>query len=125
MSCLCAFQFFLPIYMSDEIIVSFGLTPFDICYNNPTLWKYIKISFIFFYIFSNYIIIHSIISRFHIFEKVTTQTSTSITKNDSSLQLLIGKDIFQRCHVLAYNFDETNEEHQWVLTDCNGKFWEI
>ena len=22
-------------------------------------------------------------------------------------------------------FDETDEEHQWVLTDCNGKFWEI
>lgn len=22
-------------------------------------------------------------------------------------------------------FDETNEEHQLVLIDCNGKFWEI
>ena len=22
-------------------------------------------------------------------------------------------------------FDETNEEHRWVLTDCNSKFWQI
>ena len=22
-------------------------------------------------------------------------------------------------------YDENNETHQWVLIDCNGKFWEV
>ena len=94
MACFCAWQIFLPIYNAEEIIISFGLRPFDICYDNPILWKYIKISFIFFYIFSNYIIINSIISRFNLFPKcVAKDDSPNLETNNSSLHLLIGKDI--------------------------------
>ena len=93
----CAWQFFFPIYISTEVIFPFGFRPFDICYDNPILWNYIKISFIFFYIFSNFIIINSIISRFKIFEKVISFDVQNFTDNDQknicSLQLLIGKDI--------------------------------
>ena len=95
-ACFCAFQFFFPIYISKEIIFPFGLRPFDICYDNPILWNFIKISFIIFYIFSNFIIINSIISRFNFFPKkasLITQNLDEIKdKNPSSLHLLIGKD---------------------------------
>ena len=88
----CAYQIFLPIYKAEEIIISYGIHPFDICYDNPTIWNYIKNSFIFFYIFSNYILISIIISRFKLFEKNTL--APYIDENDnSSLHLLIGKDI--------------------------------
>lgn len=91
MTCFCAWQIFLPIYKAEEIIISLGLRPFDLCYNNPILWNYIKISFIIFYIFSNYIIINTIISRFKLFEK-PQKIESSEKSNNSSLQLLIGKD---------------------------------
>lgn len=94
MACFCAWQIFLPIFNAEEIIVSCGLRPFDICYDNPILWNYIKISFIIFYIFSNYIIINSIISRFKLFEKSISNKPLFISEtHDSSLKLLIGKDI--------------------------------
>lgn len=93
MICFCAWQIFLPIYNTEEIIISVGLHPFDICYNIPILWNYIKISFIFFYIISNYISINIIISRFNLFKNGTNQPHISPLKNNtSSLQLLIGKD---------------------------------
>ena len=54
-SCLIAYKKFYPIYVANEVIITYGLHPFDICSQNPLLWKYIKITFIFTYIFSNLI----------------------------------------------------------------------
>ena len=94
MSCLCAWQIFSPIFKAEEIIISCGLRPFDICYDNPILWSYIKISFVVFYIFSNYILINSIITRFKFFEKhISKEIPSEKEMNNSSLQLLIGKDV--------------------------------
>lgn len=94
MACFCACQIFLPIFKSEEVIISCGLRPFDICYDNPILWNYIKISFVIFYIFSNYIVINAIISRFNLFKKSVSDKAQPIDENhDSSLKLLIGKDI--------------------------------
>ena len=94
MMCFFAYQYFFPIYIAQEIIISFGLHPFDICYDNPLLWKYLKISFIFFYLFSNFIIINSIVIKFHLFTKKQTETSIQLEQsNNNSLHLLIGKDI--------------------------------
>ena len=94
MMCFFACQYFFPIYKAQEIIISFGLHPFDICYDNPLLWKYLKISFIFFYIFSNFIIINSIILKFHLFEKQAEKMPLKLEySNNNSLQLLIGQDI--------------------------------
>lgn len=92
MTCFCACQFFLPIFKSEEIIISLGIHPFDICYDNPILWKYIEFSFVIFYIFANYIIINSIISRFNFFQK-SHEIKEIEYQNNSSLQLLIGKDV--------------------------------
>ena len=95
MACFCAWQFFLPIYRAEEIIISLGLRPFDICYDNPIVWKYMKITFIIFYIFSNYIIINSIILRLNLFQKcIAKDNPPNIENNNSSLHLLIGKDIY-------------------------------
>lgn len=103
MSFSCIYKFFLPIYQAKEIIIPYGLRPFDICYNNPEIWKFLKISFIFFYMFSNYIIINSILSKFHIFEKTKKNTKTEILKressNNSDLQLLIGYDISKKQNI--------------------------
>jgi len=94
MACFCAWQFFLPIYNAEEIIISLGLRPFDICYDNPILWNYIKTSFVIFYIISNYILINTIISRFNLFKKCEHDEVQAIEeKSDFPLQLLIGKDI--------------------------------
>ena len=88
---ICSFQLFFPIYQAKEIIINTGLHPSDICYDIPLLWKYLKISFIFFYLFSNVIIINLFISRLHIFEKSQIENQHPHSQN-SNLELLIGED---------------------------------
>ncbi len=91
-----SYKFFLPLYQAEEVIISFGIHPSDICYDNPVLWNYFKISFIFIFPFSNFIIINSLILRFRIFERnVSSQkyNAPSSLLKQSDLQLLIGKDI--------------------------------
>ena len=88
---ICSFQLFFPIYQAKEIIINTGLHPSDICYDNPLLWKSLKISFIFFYLFSNVIIINLFISRLHIFEKSQIKNQLPHSQN-SNLELLIGED---------------------------------
>ena len=91
-----SYKFFLPLYQAEEVIVSFGLQPSDICYDNPKIWNYLKISFIFLYLFSNFIVINSLISRFEFFEKEISRSECKeqqTSLNPSNLQLLIGKDI--------------------------------
>lgn len=88
---ICSFQLFFPIYQAKEIIINTGLHPSDICYDNPLLWKSLKISFIFFYLFSNVIIINLFISRLHIFEKSQIENQLPHSQN-SNLELLIGED---------------------------------
>ena len=95
---ICFYQLFFPIYQATEIVVSFGLHPSDICYDNPLFWKYLKISFIFFYIFSNLIILNSLISRLQIFE-TSTVLQDKKDNNISSLQLLIGKNILNQKNI--------------------------
>ena len=43
-SSIFTFNLFYPIYTSKEIIIPYGLHPFDICLENPDLWNYIKIT---------------------------------------------------------------------------------
>ena len=92
----CFYQLFLPLYNAKEIVVTLGFHPFDICYNNSSLWNFLKISFIFFYTFSSFIIINSLIIRFKIFEntsKTNPAHTISAIQSDSNLKLLIGKNL--------------------------------
>lgn len=95
---ICFYQLFFPIYQATEIVVSFGLHPSDIYYDNPLFWKYLKTSFIFFHIFSNLIILNSLISRLQIFE-TSTVLQDKKDNNISSLQLLIGKNILNQKNI--------------------------
>ena len=88
-----AYNIFIPLFKSTELIIPYGLHPFDICYNNSILWKYIKISFILSYIISNFIIINTIFSRLFIFSKKEKSQNLNNNISNSSLSLLIGKDI--------------------------------
>ena len=52
--CFIGFQIFIPLYNQNHIIVDYGLHAFDICTEQPVLWKYCKIWFCFTYIFSSF-----------------------------------------------------------------------
>jgi len=83
-----------PIFTLDNIIISYGFHPFDICQEAPIAWKYIKIVYIISYIWSSLIIANSIYSIFaeKLFKKTTSpslkNTSPSIPNN---LHLNVGK----------------------------------
>ena len=57
-------KFFYSIYTAEELIIPYGLKPFDICSENPVLWKYLKIIHIVSYIISIIILCHFFISKF-------------------------------------------------------------
>ncbi len=101
-SCILAQKIFYSIFISEEIIITYGIHPFDICTKNPLLWKYVKISFIITYIFSNLIIPNLLYNRFlnklflKIFKNYNYKTNNKNLNNKSSLNkliLLIGKDL--------------------------------
>ena len=102
------FKTFYPIYTAQEIIIKYGIHPFDICSKNPELWSIIKISYIFTFIISNLVISNFIYSRFstivHLIlnkksakKKILTQFKETKNNNEkinvNCLKLLIGYDI--------------------------------
>ena len=111
-SCLVSLNIFYPIFISDEIIINYGVHPFNICLKNPLLWKYIKIVFIFTYVFSNFIFSNFIFNQFLVkfFVKKDKKSSGSkvLESNLSKLNLLIGKfnneDVFIPEKGLYQNF---------------------
>ncbi len=103
---------FYPIFISDEIIITYGVHPFNICLKNPLLWKYIKIVFIFTYVFSNFIfsnfIFNQFLSKFFVRKDKKSSGSKVLGFNLSKLNLLIGKfnneDVFIPEKGLYQNF---------------------
>ena len=101
---------FYPIFISDEIIITYGVH--NICLKNPLLWKYIKIVFIFTYVFSNFIFSNFIFNQFLVkfFVKKDKKSSGSkvLGSNLSKLNLLVGKfnneDVFIPEKGLYQNF---------------------
>ena len=93
-----AFKLFYPIFTADEVIITYGIHPFDICSKNPKLWYYIKIIYIFTFIFSNLVFSNFIykrfISKFIIskFSKSKRHKESNLVPSKSSLNLLIGYD---------------------------------
>lgn len=103
---------FYPIFISDEIIITYGVHPFNICLKNPLLWKYIKIVFIFTYVFSNFIfsnfIFNQFLAKFFVKKDKKSSGSKVLESNLSKLNLLIGKfnneDVFIPEKGLYQNF---------------------
>ena len=94
------YNLFYPIYSSNEIIITYGLHPFDICTKNPELWYLIKIIFIFTFIISNIVIsnfifvriIYKILNKFFIknhSKKIVKEKLHSPKTSD--LSLIIGR----------------------------------
>ena len=103
---------FYPIFISDEIIITYGVHPFNICLKNSLLWKYIKIVFIFTYVFSNFIfsnfIFNQFLAKFFVKKDKKSSGSKVLESNLSRLNLLIGKfnneDVFIPEKGLYQNF---------------------
>ena len=93
------FHLLYDLYTATEVIIPYGIKPFDICSDNPQLWYYMKIIYIFVGLFSHFIILNIIYNRifqklFHfnfISKKYLKSKKNSTTKQDS-LNLLIGFD---------------------------------
>ncbi len=94
------YNLFYPIYSSNEIIITYGLHPFDICTKNPELWYLIKIIFIFTFIISNIVIsnfifvriIYKILNKFFVknhSKKIVKEKLHSPKTSD--LSLIIGR----------------------------------
>ena len=94
------FNFFYPIFTAKEVIISYGIHPFDICSKNPELWKILKISYLICFLFSTFVYGHLIYSRifarfpFFNSKKVSMSSDISnyIPKSKQDLSLLIGED---------------------------------
>ena len=80
-----------PIYISEEIIVTYGLKPFDIC-QNQKIWEYIKIGYILNFMFANAIIGNLIYNQIpkNSIKHVKNEEKNIIDTNE--LKLLIGQD---------------------------------
>ena len=109
-SSIILFYVFKPIYTANELIISYGIHPFDICSKNPQLWKYIKTTFIFTSIFSNFLIGYFIYNRillnlYSLLKNLKSNTNSKKTSNltvtnhsknfpKNSLSLKIGQELF-------------------------------
>lgn len=96
--CFIGYKIFSPIYFQNSIIINYGLHPFDICVEQPILWKYLKISFLITYIYSSIFFSNLFFNLFN-FKNVK---KTNIKKNNYSLiksnkknelNLLIGENV--------------------------------
>ena len=93
--CIISYNIFFPIYTSNEIIITYGFHPFNICSDYPKLWYYIKLIFIITLIFSN-IIISNIIYRYYLnFKQLLSKNSHKKNNNlklnnNSNINLEIG-----------------------------------
>lgn len=63
---LFSFSLFFPLYQSHEIIIPYGLHPFNICVDNPHLWNFIKYSYPFLFLFSYTMLFHFLYHHFFI-----------------------------------------------------------
>ena len=97
-SCTIAVVVFNPIFKLSEVIINYGLRPFDICQENPILWNYIKKLYILTFIFTSLTINNSIYNCFIQFKneyiKIQSKEKSKfqIDDNKKEIKLLIGYD---------------------------------
>lgn len=101
--CFIGFKIFSPIFISNQIIIDYGLRDFNICLEQPIIWKYIKILFIISYISSSifisnllYILLFTLIKHIKNLPNIKYHSNFSSESfiNDTyyDLKLLIGKN---------------------------------
>ena len=84
----------MPIFKSNQIIITYGLHDFNICEKNPDLWNFIKITFIISYLFSRFIFSNLIYLFFinKLFNKSNKKLNNNFKIALNSLNLLIGEN---------------------------------
>ena len=80
------FKIFRPIYEATEVIIPYGIHPFDICTKNPELWQLIKITYIFtssisFFLIGHFVYTRIILKLIQFFKNIK---SNSIEKNNKN-----------------------------------------
>lgn len=86
-----AFILFKPIYTATSLIIPYSLNPYDICIKYPMAWKYIKLSFIVFFLLSSFIIANSIFSLFFSksFKTIKDNTEYVVNPKNCKNELLL------------------------------------
>ena len=82
---------FSPIYYSENIIITYAVHPFNICESQPILWNIIKVSSIFFYLFSIFILFF-FISKKIFYKKIKNNEENKNIIFPYDFSLLIGLD---------------------------------
>lgn len=88
---------FYQIYLSDNIIISFAVHPFNICEKFPETWQALKIAYIPTTFISSLICINLIYSSF--FTKPKIKSKSFI--NSTDLSLFIAKDFNRQSYHFA------------------------
>lgn len=96
--CFIGYKIFSPIYFQNSIIINYGLHPFDICVEQPILWKYLKILFLITYIYSSIFFSNLFFNLFNFknAKKINIKKNNySLIKSNkkNELNLLIGENV--------------------------------
>ena len=83
--CYIGYNLFSEVFQAKSVIITYGINPFDICVDNPELWRYIKITFFVTYIFSSFIIAKFVYFILSIFVKNVITTLKKISEKMSCL----------------------------------------
>ena len=81
-----------PIYKSNEIIITYGLKPFNIATDNQKLWEYIKIAYVVSFLIANTIYINYIYTHIICRLKEKEEDKNIEEEKNEKLRLLIGQD---------------------------------
>ena len=79
-----------PIFSATEVIITYGIKPFDICEKNGDLWKYIKIFYITTFLTSNIICSNLIFNKIPTKKKGNKKCPKRKVEDIEKLNLLIG-----------------------------------
>ena len=79
-----------PIFSATEVIITYGIKPFDICEKNGDLWKYIKIFYITTFLTSNIICSNLIFNKIPTQKKENKKCTKRKVEDIEKLNLLIG-----------------------------------
>ena len=94
-SCLLVLYFFKSIFITNEVIIDYGLRPFDICKENLRLWEYIKKGYILSLLCSSLIVnnyLYNFLYKLKEKYNVHANKKTNIINNEKEIKLLIGYD---------------------------------
>lgn len=95
------FSFLAPLLSATEVIIPYGLHPFDICQKNPDLWELLKIVYRITFVFSYFILFYLLYLFFskyfsHWYKRFFTshsfQDKNDLNYRSDELSLVIGAD---------------------------------